>query len=66
LTEGSCAHAETLRAVAAAAVCAVAAGIGMGEVIAAHAVMFLEVADDRRRLNSRLTCGVTRRFWPAM
>jgi hypothetical protein len=41
---------------------------GMGKVIAAHAVVFLEVADDglvaARRLNSRLICGVRRRFWP--
>ena len=39
----------------------------MGEVIAAHAVMFLEVADDRLDggppLNSRLIGGVMRRFW---
>jgi hypothetical protein len=41
---------------------------GMGKVISAHAVVYLEVADDgldgARRLNSRLICGVTRRFWP--
>ncbi len=42
---------------------------GVGEVIAAHAVMFLEVADDGfdgGRLNSRLICGVRRRFWPVV